>query len=79
MNPNGIPSFSPGLTRIAGLPWVTVPQISSTLKRVESIPDIPFVEFDFVTTQQWPELILKRNLALMFLLRGDVIPHGFNL
>ena len=28
-------------------------------ERVESIPHIPFVEFDFVTPQQFPELILK--------------------
>ena len=26
LNPNGIPSLSPGLTRNAGLPWVIVPQ-----------------------------------------------------
>src|SRR5262245_9467833 len=46
---------------------------------VESIPHIPFVEFDLVTAQQLPEFVLKRDLAMMFLLFGNVFAHGFNL
>ena len=48
-------------------------------KRVESIPHIPFIEFDFITLQQLSEFVLKRNLPMMFFLPGDVISHVFDL
>jgi hypothetical protein len=81
-NRNGIQSFSPAFTVRAGqarkgYAGNAIQQPPSTLKGVESIPRIPFVEFDFVTAQQLVELVLKRQLAMMFLLSCDVIAHGF--
>src|SRR5258705_9997518 len=48
-------------------------------ERVESVPDVTFVEFNLVTSQQLPKLILKGNLAMMFFLPGDVVAHRLNL
>jgi len=76
-NSNEIQSLSPGLARSDYPGWAINKSINP--ERVESIPHIPFVEFDFVTAQQLPELVLKRNLAMMFLLPGDVFAHGLNL
>ena len=36
------------------------------------IPQMPLVERDVVLSQKRPELILKRRLAVVFLLAGDV-------
>jgi hypothetical protein len=44
-------------------------------ERVGSIPQIPFVIFNFMPSQKFAQLILKRNLPVMFLLPRDVIPH----
>src|SRR5260370_30436536 len=52
---------------------------STNPERVESIPHIPFVEFDFITPQQLAKFILKRNLAVVFFLSGDVSAHRFDL
>jgi hypothetical protein len=76
-NPEGISSSSPTLPR-QRLPWENVPQ-SDYPERVASIPDIPLIEFDFVTLQQPAELILKRNLAVMFFLRRNVGSNFVNL
>jgi hypothetical protein len=48
-------------------------------EKVASIPNIPFVEFNRVAFQEFPKLVLKRNLPMMLLLSGDVIPHRLNL
>ena len=49
--PERIESFSPGLGRfLEGLPWVTSFKILNT-EGVESIPNIPFVKFNFVSSQ----------------------------
>ena len=44
-----------------------------------SIPYVRLIKRDFVPLQQAPELILKRELAMMFRLRRDVAPHFINL
>jgi len=76
-NPNGIEAFSPGL-RATSYPG-SRDQMFTTLKRVESIPYVPFIKLHFVTTQQLPKFILKRNLPMMLFLPGDIIPHGSEL
>ena len=44
-------------------------------KRVESIPHIALVKFNFVSLQKFTKFILKRNHSMMLLLSGNVIPH----
>src|SRR5262245_29748597 len=43
--------------------------------RDSSIPDIALVEFDFVTLQQYPELVLIGHLAMVLLLICDTRTH----
>ena len=64
--------------RAERLRWVAI-QTHLNPAGVASIPEIPFVKFDFVSAQQLPELILKRNFAMMFFLSSDVNAHQFNL
>lgn len=69
----------PGLA-LSDYPGNAIQQVHQPVaERVESIPHIPFVEFDLVSAQQLPKFVLKRNHAMMFLLPGDVFAHGFNL
>ena len=77
IHPKGMKIIEP---RVAGneLPWVNEPQFINS-ERVASIPNVSFVEFDFVTFQKITKLILKRNLPMMLLLSGDVIPHCLDL
>ena len=72
-NPKGIESFSPALSRQVFVQKFINPE------RVASIPHIPFIKFNIVAFQEFPELILKRNLAMMFLLPGDVFPNRLDL
>jgi hypothetical protein len=48
-------------------------------ERVVSIPNIPLIKFNLVAFQKFPELVLKRNLAMMLLLPNDVIPYRLHL
>ena len=68
----------PSRTGEERLRWVTVNKIPNP-ERVESIPNIPFIKFNFVMPQQLPELILKRSLAMTLLLSGEMISHRFDL
>ena len=77
-NPNGIPSFSPRVARHE-LPWENAPKKSPNPERVASIPQVRLVERDFVTFPQAPELVLKRQLAMVLLLARDVGAHFFDL
>src|SRR5262245_55803714 len=40
--------------------------------RDSSIPDKALIKFDFMTRQKQPEFVLKRDLAVVLLLVGDV-------
>src|SRR5436190_17626729 len=68
-------------TRVARneLPWVSGPLPPSTLKVVESIPQVTLIEFHCVTPKQPAELILKGNFPVMLLLSCDVFLGRFNL
>ena len=46
---------------------------------VASSPNIFLVPFEFVLAQQRSQLVLKTNLAVMFLLTGDVLLHSFEM
>jgi hypothetical protein len=59
-NPNGMQSFSLGL-RGTSYPRGTNNEFINP-ERVESIPNISLVEFDFVALQKLAKFILKRNL-----------------
>jgi hypothetical protein len=41
------------------LPWVNKQNVSSTLQRVESIPQISFVKFQFIPPPERAKLVLK--------------------
>ena len=43
------------------------------------IPEIPFVEVDFVSGKKGAEFLLKGNLAMMFGLIGNVNFHRINV
>ena len=76
-NPEGITIIQPKVARNE-LPWVIAHKFTNS-ERVVSIPYIPLVKFNGVAFQEFPKLILKRNLPVMFLLSGDVISHRLNL
>ena len=44
-----------------------------------SIPNVFLVPFNLVLAQQRTQLVLKTNLAVMFLLSGDVLLHLFEI
>src|ERR1035438_7669528 len=76
-SPTGLQSSSP---RLRGTSY-----LGSTSKNlinpewVASIPNISFVELDFVAIEKFTQLILKRNFAVMFLLARNVISHRLHL
>ena len=46
---------------------------------VASIPNISFVELDFVAFEKFTQLFLKGNFKVMFLLSSNVISHRLHL
>ena len=82
IHPEGITSSSPGLRDSATLGLFALSL--STLKGLHRsspalVPDVPFVVGDLVALQKSPELVLKRQAAMMFSLLKDVFSHGFDL
>jgi hypothetical protein len=59
------------------LPWEMESFILPTLTRVESIPYITFIKFDFVPLHQFVELILKCDFPVVSYLTGDLIVAVF--
>src|SRR2546421_726394 len=57
------------------LPWAGRRIEILNPERVESVPNVAFVTFNLVSPQQLPKLILKRHLAMMLFLPGNVIAH----
>ncbi len=55
------------------------PKRSINAESVASVPNISFVELDFVAFEEFTQLILKRNFAVLFLLSSYVISHRLNL
>lgn len=76
-NPEGIQSSSPALARsdYAGL---RIGKINNS-ERVVSIPNVSFIELDFISAQELAKLILKGDLQMVLLLACDVMANGFNL
>jgi len=70
------PGVAPGPS---GLRRVTSHKSIHNSERVVSIPNIPLIEFNLIFPQKFPELILKRNLPMMFLLASDVMLHRLDL
>ena len=48
-------------------------------ERVESVPQISFVEFKFIPPQEFAKLVLKGYLAMVLFLSNDIFPHHFDL
>jgi|GEM_PF-5314996 len=46
------------------------------IELIASIPNIPFIERDFIFTKELSKLILKCHFAVMFLLAIEVLFHG---
>ena len=70
--PIGIKITQPRVARNE-LPWVYDQKITNP-ERVESIPHIPFIKFNFIALQQLPKLILKRHPLMMVFLPEDITP-----
>ncbi len=76
-NPEGITIIQPKVARNE-LPWVIAHKFINS-ERVGSIPHITLVKFNGVAFQEFPKLILKRNLPVMLLLSGNIIPQRLDL
>jgi hypothetical protein len=75
-NPKGIAASSPGL-RQRRYPGWRGHRMKQPQGGCASIPHIAFIEFDFMLPQKRPQLILKRQFPVMFLLVGDVYLYLF--
>ena len=47
--------------------------------RLSSIPDVLFIEFDAITIQEVPILVLESSAAVVFFLRCDIRYHVFSM
>ena len=60
-------------------PAVFVNPIGALQGLNHSVPNVPFIEFDFVAFQELPQFFLKGYLSMVLLLPCDVLPHRFAL
>src|SRR5262249_19716606 len=70
-NPEGIPAQSPGL-RAREQPWVNDAKPLQPQRGCGSIPHVPLIPLEFMSTEQSSQLVLKAHFPMMLLLPGNV-------
>jgi hypothetical protein len=77
--PSGLRAPAQGCETRAALSCDSEIPRNSWDSQMDSIPNVFLVPFDLVLAQRRTQLILKSNLAMMFLLPGNVLPHLFKI